>query len=128
MYHIFISHAWKYDSDYSTIVSWLKDSDLIYSNYSVPYHDPLDANNTKKLKTALTNQISPSNIVLVIAGMYDAYSDWIKYEIDEAVRMGKTIIGIKPWGHQRVPEVVTKNATEMVNWNSKSLIEAIKKH
>ncbi len=48
MYHIFISHAWKYDSDYSTIVSWLKGSDLEYANYSVPIHDPLDANNTKK--------------------------------------------------------------------------------
>lgn len=128
MYKIFISHAWEYNNDYSTIESWLKASNLQFANYSVPKHDPVDANNNKKLKAALTNQIRPSNIVIVIAGMYDAYSDWIQYEIDEAVRMGKTIIGIKPWGQQRIPDVVKRNATEMVGWNSKSVIDAIKKH
>lgn len=126
-YHIFISHAWKYTDDYNTIVKWLNESDLSWSNYSVPEHDPADANNTKKLKEALTKQINPSSVVIVISGMYAAYSDWIDYEIDEAVRLQKNIIGIKPWGQERIPKKIQDNATEMVGWNSSSVIDAVKK-
>jgi hypothetical protein len=127
-YHIFVSHAWKYDDAYMTAISWLDDSNISYSNYSVPEHDPIDANNTAKLKKALTAQISPANIVIIIAGMYATYSQWMDYEIDEAVRLGKTIIGIKPWGQERIPKKIQDNATELVGWNSASLISAIKKH
>lgn len=88
-YHIFVSHAWKYNDDYNTIINWLNNSDISYSNYSVPEHDPVDANNTSKLKTALTNQINPSSIVIVIGGMYAAHSEWIDYELDESIRLSK---------------------------------------
>ena len=126
--HIFVSHAWKYDSDYNTVINWLNSSNLDFSNYSVPSHDPLDAYNTKKLENALTKQISPSNIVIAISGMYASHSNWIEYEIDEAVRMGKIIIGLKPWGQERIPLIISNAATEMVGWNSSSLINAIKKY
>lgn len=125
-YHIFVSHAWKYNDDYNTIINWLNNSDISYSNYSVPEHDPVDANNTSKLKTALTNQINPSSIVIVIGGMYAAHSEWIDYELDESIRLSKKIIGIRPRGQERIPSKLTNNATIMVNWNSNSLISAIK--
>lgn len=124
-YNLFISHAWKYDEHYNKIVEWLRDSDLTWKNYSVPEHDPLDANNTKKLKESLTNQINPSSAVIILAGMYAAHSFWIDYEIDEAIRMGKTIIGVEPWGQERVPLKIQNNA-RMVGWNSNSVIKAIK--
>lgn len=125
-YHIFISHAWKYDEHYKTVVQWLDNSGILYSNYSVPQHDPVDANNDFNLKIALINQIAPSSIVLIIAGMYAAYSKWIEYEINEAVRMGKTIVGIEPWGQQRIPAIILNNSTTTVGWNSNSVINAIK--
>ena len=58
--------------------------------------------------------------------MYAAHSDWIQYEVDEAVRMGTYIIGVKPWGQERVPKLISDNADVMVGWNSASLINAIK--
>lgn len=127
-YNLFISHAWKYDADYCTVVSWLDDSDIKYKNYSVPSHDPLDANNTKKLKEELTGQISPSSVVIVISGMYAAYSQWIDYEIDEAIRMNKTILGLEPWGSERIPRKIQDCATEMIRWQRKLLIDAIKRY
>lgn len=52
MYHIFISHAWNYSDAYNTVVNWLNEAQeegkLTWTNYSVPEHDPVDANNTKK--------------------------------------------------------------------------------
>ena len=128
IYHVFISHAWHYGDQYNTVVDWLEESTLLFRNYSVPKHDPVDANNTAKLKSALTEQISHANIVIIIAGMYAAHSDWIDYEIDEAVRMGKTIIALKPRGNERMPLKAQYLADELVNWSSQSLISAIRKY
>lgn len=129
MYHIFISHAWNYSDAYNTVVNWLNEAQeegkLTWTNYSVPEHDPVDANNTKKLQAALDAQIKPASKVIVISGMYAAYSDWINYEIDQSVNYGKYIIGLRPWGQERVPAKITDNATVMVGWNKASLISAI---
>ena len=60
--------------------------------------------------------------------MYAAHSDWIQYEINEAVRLGKTIIGVRPWGQERVPTIVSDNADVMVSWNSTSIIKAVREY
>lgn len=126
MYNIFVSHAWKRSEHYKKIIKWLDDSDIEYKNYSVPEENPLDAKTKKELKEDLTNQIKPASCVIILAGMYASYSDWIEYEIDEAVRMGKYIIGVEPWGQERVPIIVSDNADVMVGWNSDSVVNAIK--
>lgn len=132
-YNIFISHAWKYSSDYNKIVEWLNEAQeegtLTWKNYSVPEHDPLiDPGTTAgktKLKNMLKEQIRPASKVIVLAGMYSAYSDWIGYEIDTAIEYDKYIIGVKPWGQERVPSKVSDNSDVMVGWNKNSVINAI---
>lgn len=125
--NLFISHAWSYDAAYNTVVSWLNsEPNFLWRNYSVPSHDMCEEKTLSGLKLCLTRQISPASGVIVISGMYAAYSDWIDYEIDEAVRLGKIIIGIKPWGQERVPLKIQNAATVMVGWNSASLISAVR--
>lgn len=60
--------------------------------------------------------------------MYTLYSEWINYEINEAIRMNKPIIAIKPWGNERVPLKIQNNATVLVGWNSASLILTIRNY
>ena len=127
-YHIFVSHAWDYKEQYYTIEQWLKENNISYSNYSVPEHAPLDVNTNRALKSALSERIRLSSGIIVIAGMYASYSKWIEYELDEAHRQNKLIIGIKPWGQQRIPQKIQSYAREIVGWNSASLINAIKKY
>lgn len=133
-YNIFISHAWKYTEHYNKVVQWLNEAqtagDFNWRNYSVPEHDPKIDPNTevgkKALKEALKSQIRPTSIVIVLSGMYVTNSDWIGFEIDTAVDMDKYIIGLKPWGQERIPTKVSENADVMVGWNKSSLINAIK--
>lgn len=132
-YNIFISHAWKYTEHYKQIVQWLNEAQsegtLDWKNYSVPEHDPLlDPNSSSgksTLKNELKGQIKPASVVLVLAGMYVSYSDWIDFEIDTAVDYNKYIIGIEPWGQERIPSKVSINANVMVGWNKNSVINAI---
>lgn len=126
-YDLFISHAWVYDEDYYRLVKWLDDTpNFRWRNYSVPEHDPLDANNTKKLEAALARQVRPVNAVLILAGMYVAYREWIQYEIDLAQHYNKPIIGVVPRGAERVPQRVQDVAEEIVRWNSDSIVAAIR--
>jgi len=74
----------------------------------------------------ITRQINPAQGVLIIAGMYAAHSGWIDYEISEAKRLKKVIIGIRPWGQERMPLKVQDAATVLVNWNSASVVDAVR--
>ena len=80
------------------------------------------------LRAELDNQIRPASCVLIISGMYAAYSDWIQSEIDIAQAYSKPIIGILPRGQERVPQVVQRAAKEMVGWTTTSIIAAIKRN
>jgi len=66
--------------------------------------------------------MNPSQCIIILAGMWVAHSEWIQYEINEAVRMGKTIIGVRPWGQEKTPLAVQNAADVMVNWQSASIL------
>lgn len=128
-YHVFISHSWKYPIPYETVVQWLNSaSNFTWSDYSVPFYDPLDAETERKLKKEIKEQIQACSCVVVLSGMYVSYSKWINYEIDTALEMSKPIIGVRPWGQERTPAKVSDNADIMVGWNSASVVEAIRNY
>ena len=128
-YDLFISHAWTYDDEYYRLIRFLDRARWFkYRNYSVPQHDPLDANNTSRLAAALDRQIRPVNVVLIISGMYVNYRDWIQYEIKVAQGYAKPIVGIRPWGSQRVPTGVQSAATKVVGWNTDSIVDAVRRN
>ncbi len=104
-----------------------KAPNFLYANYSVPEHDPVDANNNNKLKEQLRRQIRPVEVVIILGGMYVAYSDWIQFEIDFAKSLGKPILGIRPWGAERMPQAVQDAADEIVGWNTPTIVRAIRR-
>lgn len=124
---LFISHAWKYDEQYWTIVNWFNEEpNFQWKNCSVPSHEGLPDTSARGLSAGITRQISPAQGVIIIGGMYAAHSDWIDFEISEAVRMGKVIIGIRPSGQERVPVSIQQAADRMVGWSRASLIQAVR--
>ncbi|MFH1095920.1 MAG: TIR domain-containing protein [Candidatus Desantisbacteria bacterium] len=125
---IFISHAWSYNQHYWTLVHWFnEESNFSWSNCSVPSHDALPDKTSKGLSEGMTRQISPAQVVVILGGMYASYSAWIDYEISEAKRMNKVIIGVKPWGQERVPlSVQNASICPVVGWNRSSIIQAIR--
>lgn len=133
-YDLFISHAWKYNEDYHRLINLIKNANYFkYRNYSVPEHDPVIDPNTPigvtKLKELLDKQIKPVNCVLIICGMYVNHKFWIQTEIEiAAAKYNKPIIGVIPWGAERVPVEVQNVANEMVRWNTDSIVTAIRKH
>lgn len=128
-YRLFISHSWRYDSEYNRIVEMLNNANnFIYSNYSIPWEKRFENLTKTQLQEELKGQIRPVEVVIILGGMYVAYSDWIQFEIDFAKLIGKPIIGVKPWGAQVMPQAVTNAADVIVGWNTDSIVNAIRQY
>lgn len=134
-YNIFISHAWKYGDEYERLVDLLNNANYFsYKNYSAPEEHPLKNLDGSPVQTkqevmdAIDRKIKNSQIVLVISGMYANNREWMQYEIDTAVCMGKPIIAVKPWGNTRTPKYVENMADETVGWNTDSIVRAIRNY
>jgi len=127
-YGIFVSHAWEYSDQYRRVEAMLNDAPrFTWRNYSVPEHDPLHAKTKKELEEALYNQIKPTSAVIILAGMYVPYREWIQKEIDIAVKMGKPIIAVTPRGSQKIPREVQEVADVIVGWKTASMVDAIRR-
>lgn len=127
-YDLFVSHAWKYNEGYYRLIEMLDAAPrFVFRNYSIPEHDPLGAKTKRELEAALDRQIRPVNCFLAIAGMYVQHREWIQFEIEAAQSYGKPIIGVRPWGSERTPTEIVLAADEMVNWNTASVVDAVRR-
>lgn len=126
-YNIFISHSWSYNADYDRLVQMLNSAPYFsWKNYSVPFDDPLAGGSKAKLAAEIESQIRLASVVLVIAGMYVSYREWIQFEIDVSDKYNKPLIGIHPWGSTNTPYSITRSAITTVGWNTSSIVDAIK--
>ena len=102
----------------------------MYKNYSVPQDDPIhNAPTEALLRSAIRNQMSPSSVVIILAGVYASYSKWINIEIDLAKNgflYSKPILAIEPRGSEHTSVTVKNAADEVVRWNTESIVRAIR--
>ena len=126
-YKIFISHSWSHVNDLKSLRNLLESRGYFNVEFTeFPPTDSINSMNTYYIRQRISERIAASDIVLGIAGIYASYSDWMKWEIETAVANNIPVIGIKPHGSQRTPQVVTDNAKIIVGWYTPSIISAIK--
>jgi len=130
-YNLFISHSWTYESQYENLINLLNKRQYFdYRDYSVPKDDPLHTSGTdKELYNAIKNQIVPSSVMLILAGVYASYSKWIDKEIQIAqteFKIPKPILAIEPWGSQKTSVKVKEAADKIVGWNTESIVSAVR--
>jgi hypothetical protein len=129
-YNIFISHSWGYGNAYDTLVGFLNNRRyFLWKDYSVPKDDPIHRVKTKiLLRSALRRHIALASCIIIPAGVYCSYSGWIEEEIEMAQEMNKPIIGVRPWGAERISNLVQENADVIVGWNSESVVNAVRNY
>ena len=60
--------------------------------------------------------------------MYASYSYWMEWELSKAQNLGKPIIGVIPWGQERISTTVSSKSIVDVRWNIESIVNAIRQH
>ena len=128
IYKIFISHSWDHVDDLMRLRKLLEERGYFNVEFEeVPPHDPIDSWNSTYVKSCVSKRISESDVVIGLAGMYASYSEWMEWELNQAVSQGKPILGVIPWGQERVSDVVRSKADEIVRWNTESVVDAIRR-
>ena len=130
-YNIFISHAWSYDERYQGVVGLLnRQPDFQWYDRSVPRDRPIADPNTEMgrntLRAALRERVRQSSCFVLVAGMFVNHRYWVQAEIEFAKSYNKPIVAIRRRGQQRTPVEVEVIADATVNWNSQSLVQAIR--
>lgn len=124
---VFISHCWSYDEAYKTIKGWLDDAPYYtFTDGSITTEKALAGLTDEQLAQAIYERIRQCSVFIVPTAMYCNGRDWIEFEINSAVKMGKPILAVKPWGQEKNAKIVTDNASLTVGWQSQSIINGIK--
>jgi hypothetical protein len=129
VYRIFISHSWQYSDDLSNLRSLLNERGYFNVEFEeVSKDEPINSENSVYIKQRLAGKIKNSNIVLGLAGIYASHSDWMEWELTKAVELGIPIVGVIPWGQERVSRTVTSRSKTDVRWNTESIVAAIREY
>ncbi len=128
-YHLFISHSWTYHDQYSNLVNLLKQANNFrYHNHSIPKKVPVLDSTDKQLSKVIHNKMQPCGIVIVLAGVYAEYSEWIDKEIKIAksgFSKPKPILALRPCTNE-ISAKVRDHADQIVGWNTNSIVSAIR--
>lgn len=125
---LFVSHTFQEHDDYYRVFEYLESvPNFYYTNFSAPDQMP-ESGGKEGIRDALREQIKPAEAVIISSTMYSENLDWVTFQMDVAQAFEKPIVALEPFGtNQEVPEEVAKRADEVVEWNARSLVDAIKR-
>lgn len=87
---------------------------------------PINSSNDSVIKANITKHLKESDIVLAIAGVYATYSEWMIWEMERTKELGLKVVGVIPWGQERISQEVYKRSIVDVRWNGDSIVAAIR--
>ena len=126
---VFVSHSWDNIKDLDDLRRLLENRGYFKVEFmQVEPSNPINSDNSTYIKSVLRRNIQNSNVVVGLAGMYASYSAWMEWELKTAREEGKKIVGVIPWGQERVSKVVSQYSNEIVRWNTESIVEAIRRN
>ena len=131
--HIFISHHHADDTGVSGLTRLLARSGYETRNSSIrakPANQRrLDEGRIpdRTLKRLLRMKISWASTIVVLIGQNTHKRPWVNWEITQANKLGKRIVGVYERGgtENDIPEAFTNYGDALVGWNSSRVIDAI---
>jgi hypothetical protein len=131
--HLFISHHHKDDAEVNNLTSLLSKRGYDIRNSSIrakPANQRrLDQGLVKPetIRRLLRMKISWAGTVVVLIGKDTHSRPWVNWEVEQANKQGKRIVGVYVQGGKEAdkPAALEKYASAIVGWNSDSIIAAI---
>lgn len=131
--HVFISHHHADDAEVTNLTSLLARSGHDVRNSSIRAR-PANQRRLDKglvsddtIRRLLRMKISWAGTVVVLIGKETHERKWVNWEIEQANKQGKRIVGVFVRGgtDSDIPKAFEKYGSALVAWNSDSIISAI---
>jgi hypothetical protein len=125
---IYVTHAFASHPDYHRVFEYLEAlPNFFYRNCSVPDHLP-SIGGKEALKEEYRTQLKNAEVVVVLCSLYVENEYWTTYQMDAAQAINLPLVAIEPFGvSAKVPPEVAKRAAEVVGWNERNIIDAIRR-
>ncbi len=131
--HVFISHHHADDQAVTNMTNMLSRNGYEIRNSSIRakpanqerLNKGLVSDNT--IERLLRMKISWASTVIVVIGKNTAQRPWVDWEITQAKRQGKRIVGVYERGgtENDKPAALEQYASAIVNWNTDSIVSAV---
>ncbi len=125
---VYVTHAFDNHVDYHRIFEYLETlPNFFYRNCSVPDHPP-QTGGKESLKEEYRTQLKSAEVVIVLSSLYMENEYWTTYQMDAAQASNLPLIAVEPFGvNAKVPPEVAKRAAEVVGWNERLLVDAVRR-
>ncbi len=126
--NIFISHIHEDDEGLAKLKDLAANHGMELRDSSITSDKPNNAKNEDYIKQEILNpQIKWAGTVVVYISPDTWKSEWVNWEIEQAHKLGKRIVGVWEYGVEdcKIPEALEKYGDAMVGWNGESIIDAI---
>jgi hypothetical protein len=124
---LFVCHVWVEDEDYHRIFEYVESSpNFFYRNTSTP--DARPSGDKEAMRESLRQQIGDAEVVIVPAALYRKNVDWVEFQMHCAKAYDKPILVLEPFGGtDTIAPAVQELADDVVPWDQRQLIDAIKR-
>jgi hypothetical protein len=126
-FQVFVTHGWDNSDDYLRVFEYLESANnFFYKNCSKP--DQMPAGDKEALRESLRQQIAPAEVVIAVPGMADSNRELLQFQMVFAQACHKPVLLMKNFGSAApVAKVITELADEIVDWDARTLVDAIKR-
>lgn len=116
--NVFISFATEDIDEVNLLRAQAKNenSDLEFNDHSV--REPFDSDRAAYIKQKIGERIERTSVCVVYLSDSTAQSNWVKWEVEESLRRGKTVIGVHPQAKAPAshPDWVKEWGIKIVKW------------
>ena len=127
-FRVFVSHTFSSHPDYHRVFEYLESApNFFYLNCSAPERPPA-IGGKEALKDELRKQINAAEVVIVLSSLYTESQSWLLYQMDAAQALERPLIALGSFGtDEKLPPEIVKRAAELVDWNKRSIVDAIRR-
>lgn len=125
---IFVTHAFASNPDYHRVFEYLESSpNFFYLNCSSPDHPP-SGGGKEAIKEEYRTQMKNAEVVVVLSSLYIENEYWVTYQMDVAQASNLPLVALGVFGGKaEVPTEVSKRAAEVVDWNEREIVDAVRR-
>lgn len=125
--NVFISHYNKHEENIGKMKELLSEKGYTIKNSSIDSTKPNRATSQEYIKRLLRMRIQWAGTFICLIGPNTHKREWVNWEIEQANKKGKRIIGVYINGasDSDVPESFEKFGDALVCWRSEKIIDAI---
>lgn len=102
-----------------------QNSTLAFDDYSVKV--AINSTNAAYIKTLITEKIRSASVTIVLLGPTTRSSDWVTWEINKAVELGKKVFGVRLYSDRLcpTPAALTAAGGKVLGWDIAAIVREI---